>query len=110
MLIEGKLANRMSQLKISIAKASIVIKEMQASNSNCHTPGSIKPAYWSIDLIRYGIDNHAIVKASAKITIAEIALSVEGLTASFGSHNFIVFMIFSFKKRPSHKSLGTHDD
>ena len=96
----------MSQLKISIAKASIVIKEMQASNSNCHTPGSIKPAYWSIDLIRYGIYNHAIVKASAKITIAEIALSVEGLTASLGDHNFIVFIISFLKSAPATQAKG----
>ncbi|RZK66515.1 MAG: hypothetical protein EOO95_05585 [Pedobacter sp.] len=86
----------MSQLKISVVKASIVIKQMQASNSNCNTPGSIKPAYWSIDLMRYGMDNHAKVNTNSKIADEEIALTIIGLTASLGSHNFIVFMVFSF--------------
>ncbi len=51
------------------------------------------------------MDNHAMIKPSAKITIDDIVLSIEVLTTNLGSHNFIVFMTFSLKS-PQTKARG----
>lgn len=90
MLIVGKPAKLISELKTSKLKLSIVKKEMQVNNSNCQTPASSKPAYSSRALISKG-DKIKVITAIANI---RTTFPTIGLIFHLGIIKFCVFMIF----------------